>query len=1296
VDALPQIAVLSAISDRPRVEPLVKGLRERGLRVWWDDSLVPGEDRMEQTMRAVAQVPLACLVITDGPLSYNYFHEAFALLQKDNRRFVPIRLEATSDDRLPQEIAIGQWIDLQIPEHLPGAIDRILEALRIAETAPRPSSSSRRVEPERPPLRLLLGDGTQSETWTVSEDLHRVLVVAARVNRFTSDERDYPISFRSLLLSLFIAPSATWVRDLAGRVNFDVTPVFEAKRLDRAVAPELVKDPPRPGELSEPLRTTRSAAALLNSAREYAGRSTARLGIHHVVATLIYAPAGHEGELESYGFDRVTWANALLEEVERRFPTEAELFRSLRDEAFPVAPRPLDNAQQQSPPPTGPWAAADADLKQALAWAAAAAKDPDGVGLRELLGGLLKEGGEEGAFPQLLASMLAEQVDVPHWQRLHSALALPTVAATTPLGSLPARTPEVDAVLDKALALRAKPDDPLTVTLVFLALWKPATAGEPAPIDPLLSALPLDPEVFLQKLHAELASRGRPHASIVQDILALRRMYQPWDRPHVDNDRVAGAIPPDQDLLDARKPALRFAKLLAAKAVKPPVALGLFGNWGSGKTFFMGLMQDRIADLAATGGSGYVRRPVQIEFNAWHYHDTNLWASLAMRIFAELARALGGKTPSAVELKRKELHRKISSSTARRTEAVERRDQALDRRASAAKELEAKQAQRDELQRTSIHLRLQAAWKVVRTKPAFARLRSTADGLAKHFGITAAVDSAEDLGRLRQDIDQTSARALGVFTAIGQRFQGVGGGARTVGLLALVVASALALGWGVENVAKRLQIQWPDFSGTVVQIAALVSAVAAWCGRRVKEVRSALDTIAEVEANLAAAERDVPQDPELTKLQTQIESLDKEIRKAGEELGAAEREIAEATAEIDRINRGGLVYDFLQERRVATSYVGQLGLISTIREDLDKLKALLEDFGAHGKDPIERIILYIDDLDRCHPDKVVEVLQAVHLLLAFDLFNVVVGVDARWLERSLRRQYVGKADGEGARDGDEGDDTFSPQDYLEKIFQIPYALAPIDETGFKKLIGGLIETRTEWREKERQRSLDDAARRAASERNTVDAGQTAAAGDGGGSVPTEDRLGDEKSADTSNVDDTATREEPEPSKSVEPALFFEDHEETFIQLLHGFIDRPRLAKRFVNIYRLLRVRADDEQESATFAASASARDYRAALVLLAVHVGHPKVASKLIQALETAAEDGTWARLLDDLEKGRCEAVPCSEPERNEIGRISAKLARLGGQIPDELDAYRRWAPRVACYSFDWHRAAPFPRRGAR
>ena len=54
---------------------------------------------------------------------------------------------------------------------------------------------------------------------------------------------------------------------------------------------------------------------------------------------------------------------------------------------------------------------------------------------------------------------------------------------------------------------------------------------------------------------------------------------------------------------------------------------------------------------------------------------------------------------------------------------------------------------------------------------------------------------------------------------------------------------------------------------------------------------------------------------------------------------------------------------------------------------------------------IDRIVLYIDDLDRCPPDRVVEVLEAVHLLLAGELFVVVVAVDPRWMLRAIRYHY---------------------------------------------------------------------------------------------------------------------------------------------------------------------------------------------------------------------------------------------------------------------------------------------------
>ncbi|MGH8908458.1 MAG: P-loop NTPase fold protein [Egibacteraceae bacterium] len=72
-------------------------------------------------------------------------------------------------------------------------------------------------------------------------------------------------------------------------------------------------------------------------------------------------------------------------------------------------------------------------------------------------------------------------------------------------------------------------------------------------------------------------------------------------------------------------------------------------------------------------------------------------------------------------------------------------------------------------------------------------------------------------------------------------------------------------------------------------------------------------------------------------------------------------------------------------------------------------------------------------------------LQAVHLLLAFPLFVVVVAVDERWLVGSLREHY-GQLSGQGA----------TPGDYLEKIFQIPFRVQRLSHESRVRMARRLI------------------------------------------------------------------------------------------------------------------------------------------------------------------------------------------------------------------------------------------------
>ncbi len=100
------------------------------------------------------------------------------------------------------------------------------------------------------------------------------------------------------------------------------------------------------------------------------------------------------------------------------------------------------------------------------------------------------------------------------------------------------------------------------------------------------------------------------------------------------------------DLLNIDVLVKPLAMLVAAHTTVPPLAIGIFGDWGSGKSFFMNRLKQQICLLAANAkASGSPQKDISffkhiicIDFNAWHYVESNLWASLMEHIFAELSK----------------------------------------------------------------------------------------------------------------------------------------------------------------------------------------------------------------------------------------------------------------------------------------------------------------------------------------------------------------------------------------------------------------------------------------------------------------------------------------------------------------------------------------------------------------------------------------------------------------------------------------------------------------------------------
>jgi hypothetical protein len=263
----------------------------------------------------------------------------------------------------------------------------------------------------------------------------------------------------------------------------------------------------------------------------------------------------------------------------------------------------------------------------------------------------------------------------------------------------------------------------------------------------------------------------------------------------------------------------------------------------------------------------------------------------------------------------------------------------------------------------------------------------------------------------------------------------------------------------------------------------------------------------------------------------------------------------------------------------------------------------------------------------------------------------------------------------------------------------------MDSRGFGRFVGDMIPTRAKWLERKAQedtrrreeeeeeqerlrREREEAARRDEEERRSAAASEQGAPLHGRAASDQPPISSPSRQTGDAGIprDDAKSDARPkrEAGLAADVPQYIEEHEARFIEHLHPFIDRPRLAKRFVNIYKLLRVTADDEGRGAEFARQAEAEPYRAVLVLLAIHIGHHRASIPLVHAISRAGKDETLSQVLERLATGSDDHV--TREAVQDLAHVRAKLARLtadGVAVPERLTAYRDWGPHVLRYSFE-------------
>lgn len=111
--------------------------------------------------------------------------------------------------------------------------------------------------------------------------------------------------------------------------------------------------------------------------------------------------------------------------------------------------------------------------------------------------------------------------------------------------------------------------------------------------------------------------------------------------------------------------------------------------------------------------------------------------------------------------------------------------------------------------------------------------------------------------------------------------------------------------------------------------------------------------------------------------------------------------------------------------------------INMVREFRDDFKKMLD------KSKIEKLVVIIDDLDRCTPDRLIENLEAIKLFLNVDKTAFVIGADPRIVRHAIELRY--KTDGiENSPDVESRNERIV-SDYLEKLIQVPYYLPKLTD-----------------------------------------------------------------------------------------------------------------------------------------------------------------------------------------------------------------------------------------------------------
>lgn len=694
-----------------------------------------------------------------------------------------------------------------------------------------------------------------------------------------------------------------------------------------------------------------------------------------------------------------------------------------------------------------------------------------------------------------------------------------------------------------------------------------------------------------------------------------------------------------EDLLNLKSETDALADVLLLKDLVPPLAVGILGGWGSGKSFIMNLIQQRMNEIRSSSLNQeqawgkdntfpYVGHIYQVKFDAWTYAKADLWYSLTQKIFDEFNRQY------ILEKRLETILKKSNSSQLEGGKFW----QVLNAMNSCDRDIYLGELEALPPKDLAILAK---------------RLELLENRKSKQEFMDCLLKNAEESHRdTMLEIEKIKKKLETENKILSQRIFW----RMPIHFLRKNWLSSVAFLVGISIIAfpfvtDRVRTQFLTLTGGGITV--LGTGLNFW--KRTREEQEKI--LGDLKQAQGEAQKKIEQGEEAWS------TLQREVLQSDSEITKQVKKIKQYEAKIEQLQRtdtlditASSLDEIIQELARDELYEKKLGYLHQLQRRFTDLTNCLYcnsdvvDFTEKLQETFPRgparIVLFIDDLDRCPPDRVVEVLEAVQLLVKTPLFIAILAIDERYITRALEKRYQDILVRRGSPSG---------TDYLEKIIQIPYRVRPIARSALSNYLDKQMEV---------EHNLE-------ADQNTIQ------------KVSGSDFQG--QKIDTSGESNGSqplapTHSEPELNLTLDTLKFTKTEFDELLKCCQQVDLSPRMIKRLVNIYKIFKIR----EFYAGKKEGKPVQQARAILSILALSARYPDLIREMFENLDLELDEldvleQEFKKELQELEEKR--QTTQAEEIKNKGQELKSKREKLNAMailkffqdlVPNADDAYLR------------------------